>query len=180
MESNINNGIMTKVWGPPAWIFLHCVTFGYPVNPDEFDKQNNQIEGTTRMRYIQFFRDIQYIFPCKYCRESYGEFLEQEPIDAENRASLTKWLWKIHNKVNKKLETKYSDASFNEIKKRYENYRAKCNKGKQVGCTIPINGKKLKSMVWVVPDICMPVIISVLLLFIMVIYKLYNIYNLKK
>ena len=166
MESNENNGMMTKVWGPPAWIFLHCVTFGYPINPDEFDKQNNQIEGTTRMRYIQFFRDIQYIFPCKYCRQSYGDFLEQEPIDAENRLSLSK--------------TSYSDASFKDIKKRYENYRAKCNKGKQIGCTIPINGKKLKSMVWVVPDICMSVIIPVLLLFIMVVYKLYNIYILKK
>ena len=22
--------MMTKVWGPPGWFFLHCVTFGFP------------------------------------------------------------------------------------------------------------------------------------------------------
>ena len=172
MESNENNGIMTKVWGPPAWIFLHCVTFGYPVDPDKFDAKNNQIEGTTKMRYKLFFEYVKHIFPCKYCRISYAEYLEEEPVDVENRKTLTKWLWKIHNKVNEKLEVKYNDASFENVKKRYENYRAKCNKGKQVGCTIPINGKKLKSMVWVVPDICTSVLISTLLAAIFIMYLL--------
>jgi hypothetical protein len=170
MESNENNGMMTKVWGPPAWIFLHCVTFGYPVDPDKFDAENNQIEGTTKMRYKQFFEYVKYIFPCKYCRISYAEYLEEEPVDVENRKTLTKWLWKIHNKVNEKLQVKYNDASFENVKKRYENYRAKCNKGKQVGCTIPINGKKLKSMVWVVPDICTSVLISMFLVLVFILY----------
>ena len=29
-DPNADNGMMTKVWGPPGWLFLHCVTFGYP------------------------------------------------------------------------------------------------------------------------------------------------------
>ena len=33
-----NNGMMTKIWGPPGWLFLHCVTMGYP---DELDLDNN-------------------------------------------------------------------------------------------------------------------------------------------
>ena len=76
------------------------------------------------MRYKQFFEYVKYIFPCKYCRISYTEYLEEEPIDVENRKTLTKWLWKIHNKVNEKLEVKYNDASFENVKKRYENYKS--------------------------------------------------------
>ena len=26
-DPNIDNGMMTKVWGPPGWLFLHCITF---------------------------------------------------------------------------------------------------------------------------------------------------------
>ena len=37
-DPNIGNGMMTKVWGPPGWLFLHCITFGYP---HKIDKQNN-------------------------------------------------------------------------------------------------------------------------------------------
>ena len=27
-DPNVDNGMMTKVWGPTGWLFLHCVTFG--------------------------------------------------------------------------------------------------------------------------------------------------------
>ena len=30
IDPNVDNGMMTKVWGPTGWLFLHCVTFGYP------------------------------------------------------------------------------------------------------------------------------------------------------
>lgn len=30
VDPNIDNGMMTKIWGPPGWLFLHCITFGYP------------------------------------------------------------------------------------------------------------------------------------------------------
>ena len=29
IDPNIHNGMMTKVWGPAGWLFLHCA-FGYP------------------------------------------------------------------------------------------------------------------------------------------------------
>ena len=39
MTTNINNGLITKIWGPGAWEFLHSVTFGYPVSPTDEQKQ---------------------------------------------------------------------------------------------------------------------------------------------
>ena len=29
-----------NIWGPPAWTFLHTVTYNYPENPSDDDKRN--------------------------------------------------------------------------------------------------------------------------------------------
>ena len=140
-----NNGLMTKVWGPPGWVFLHSVTFGYPIEPTFAQKEH----------YRNFFTNIGNIFPCKYCRDSYKVFLQEIPLDnavLDTRNNLVEWLWKIHNRVNKKLGTK--PTGLREVKARYEKYRALCSKGKQIGCTIPTSGKKLKTFIITLPDIC--------------------------
>ena len=167
-----NNGMMTKVWGPPGWLFLHSVTFGYPIDPNDFDIKNNLEPGTTRNRYTRFFENIGYILPCKYCRDSYQQYIAEYPVRSGNRDELIEWLYVIHNKVNNKLEIKYQDASLKNVKERYEKYRATCNKGKQVGCTIPINGKKLKTRMLVLPDVCLQTILFILSLILYFIYKL--------
>ena len=145
-ENNIHNGMMTKVWGPPGWFFLHTVSFGCPVSPSDFDKENDLPEGTTKQNYETFFRNVGNILPCRYCRDSYKEFLTELPPDASSRDSLVKWLWEIHNKVSNKLGDEYTDASLGKIKSRYERYRAKCNKKQMAkGCSVPLSGKKMCS-----------------------------------
>lgn len=143
-QTNINNGMMTRVWGPPGWFFLHCVTFGYPVDPAKFDNEKELEPGTTAELYRNFFISVGGVLPCKYCRESYKEFVKELPPDVTNRDTLVKWFWEIHNKVNNKLEDKYGDASLEDVKTRYERYRAKCAT-KQVarGCSVPLSGKKM-------------------------------------
>tara|TARA_X000001036_G_scaffold355051_2_gene336781 strand:- start:2486 stop:3082 length:597 start_codon:yes stop_codon:yes gene_type:complete len=149
-SDNIHNGMMTKVWGPPGWFFLHTVSFGCPVSPSDFDRENGIMEGTTKKNYETFFRNVGEILPCRYCRDSYKKYIAELPPDASSRESLVKWLVQIHNKVNDKLEDKYADASLEQIKSRYERYRAKCNK-KQVakGCSVPLSGKKMCSEITV-------------------------------
>lgn len=145
-ENNIHNGMMTKVWGPPGWFFLHTVSFGCPVSPSDFDKENDLPEGTTKQNYETFFRNVGNVLPCRYCRDSYKEFLKELPPDASSRDSLVKWLWEIHNKVNNKLGDEYTDSSLGKIKSRYERYRAKCNKKQMAkGCSVPLSGKKMCS-----------------------------------
>ena len=146
--SNANNGMMTRVWGPPGWFFLHCVTFGYPVDPAKFDEERDQVPGTTAKAYNEFFMRVGDILPCKYCRESYKKFIRELPPDVTNRDTLVEWFWAIHNKVNEKLEDKYDDASLEQIKERYERYRAKCST-KQVarGCAVPVTGKKMCTVI---------------------------------
>lgn len=145
-EDNANNGMMTKVWGPPGWFFLHTVSFGCPIDPSIFDEEHDLPDGTTKLNYEQFFRKVGDILPCRYCRDSYKEFIKEIPPDASSRDTLVEWLWKIHNKVNNKLEDKYPEASLDKVKNLYERYRAKCNK-KQIakGCSVPLSGKKMCS-----------------------------------
>ena len=136
MSNNKNNGLITKIWGPSGWEFLHSVTFGYPINPTEEQKIN----------YKNFFYNIGEVLPCKFCRNSYKDFINNEIIltdkDLENRESLTKWFFNLHNRVNKKLKVEYN-TKYEDIVERYESYRSKCGKidKKKKGCITPLNLK---------------------------------------
>lgn len=133
-----NNGLITKIWGPPTWVSLHCITFGYPVEPTEEQKKN----------YKDYFIGVGNVLPCKYCRESYKEFIKEEGsiLDdnaLKNRNTFTKWFYNLHNKVNNKLGIDY-DVNYKCICKKYESYRAKCTTKidpKIKGCIVPLDEK---------------------------------------
>jgi hypothetical protein len=138
VNENSNNGLITKIWGPGGWDFLHAITFGYPLNPT--DEQREQ--------YNTFFTSVAYVLPCVYCRISYGEFIKTNDTeltknDLENRYTLTNWLYRLHQAVNKKLGVDYH-MSYDELVKKFESYRAKCNKQldqKIKGCVTPLDHK---------------------------------------
>ncbi|AUV58661.1 FAD-linked sulfhydryl oxidase [Bandra megavirus] len=136
-DDHKNNGLITKIWGSAGWTFCHSVTFGYPINPTEKDKIN----------YKNFFISLGDVLPCRYCRESYQKFITEgdtaltlEVLD--NRESLTKWFYRIHNAVNKKLEIDYG-VTYQDVVDRYESFRAKCGKStdKTKGCVAPLDYK---------------------------------------
>lgn len=81
-----------KIWGPNFWFTLHTVTLGYPDNPTYVDKR----------RFNDFFVSVQYILPCPKCREHYSNHLSNFPISVslDNKESLVKWLFNLHNQVN--------------------------------------------------------------------------------
>lgn len=119
MASKSNNGLVTKIWGPPSWKFLHCVTYGYPVEPTPEQKKD----------YKQYFELIAKILPCGACRDSYNKFIHEGDTKLNdtvmnNRNSLTKWFYKLHQKVNKKLNIDYG-STYKNVTQRYEGYRAK-------------------------------------------------------
>jgi len=157
LNKNVDNGLMTRLWGPSGWLFLHCVTFGYPfkidpTNPEHLQKQND---------YYRFFYYLGKVLPCKYCRNSYDEFfMKTSPLRSlGTRADLTKWLYDVHNLVNDKLGVPACERpSFNEITERYESFRAACkpltekerNDKAGKGCIAPASGKPKRSVIKVV------------------------------
>lgn len=135
MDDNKNNGLITKIWGPCAWEFLHCITFGYPISPTQEQKEQYKI----------FLTSLGNVLPCKYCRVSYTGFITEEPdtmikdSDLENRETLTKWGHRIHDRVNKKLGITYN-ISYDDMCLKYESYRAKCIPNEK-GCNMPLDMK---------------------------------------
>jgi hypothetical protein len=102
----------TRYWGPSGWKLIHSITFSYD------EKLKN--------KYKEFFETIAFVLPCKHCRKSYSEYILKDPIDlsVDSKEDLTKWLWRIHNKVNGKLRGQglcnYEDPPFSIVKKLYE------------------------------------------------------------
>ena len=105
-------------WGPGGWTFLHTITFNYPLDPTNEDKE----------RYRNFFESIKTILPCKYCRQSFEIYMKYLPIEdfLDSREGVTYWLYRIHDLVNEKV---FKDkCSFKNTVTKYEKIRAGCSK----------------------------------------------------
>lgn len=148
------DGMLTTVWGPPKWHYLHTMSFNYPVNPTEDDKQH----------YKTYIESLQYTLPCKYCRQNFQQNLKVLPITREvlkNRENFSRYIYNLHNLVNKMLK-KNIHISYDEVRDRYENFRARCTKDdikkktytlkKEKGCTQPLYGEKSKCVIKIVPQ----------------------------
>jgi hypothetical protein len=138
-DDNKNNGLITKIWGGAGWTFNHCVTFGYPIEPTKEQKK----------QYKQYFISLGDVLPCKYCRESYKQFITQGESALtddvlKNRKTLTMWFYHVHNTVNNKLDVEYN-VSYEDVVNRYESFRAKCgvsNEDSNIkGCVTPLDYK---------------------------------------
>ena len=106
----------TTFWGPSGWEFLHTLTFLYPEQPSYNDKVKMQ----------NFMKSISFILPCKYCRISFTKYSNSLPITdyLDTKETMVEWLYKIHNKVNKKLRgqgfCKYENPDLNNVKNKYK------------------------------------------------------------
>ena len=144
-ELNSSDGMLTKVWGPCMWFFLHTISFNYPTEPTHLDKKN----------YRNFILNLTYVLPCKYCIINLKKNLKKFPLTMEkmkNRSTFSKYIYDLHEDVNKMLHKK-SNLTYKMVRNKFENYRARClNKTKKEhGCTNPLKGKKYKCKLNIVP-----------------------------
>ena len=72
-DYNSGDGMMTSVWGPPLWHSLHTISFNYPIIPTE----------DQRIHYYNFYNSLQYILPCKYCRDNLVKNMQTLPFRYE-------------------------------------------------------------------------------------------------
>jgi hypothetical protein len=159
-----SDGMLTYVWGPPLWHFLHTMSFNYPVKPTEDDKQ----------KYMNYIQSLKFILPCKYCRVNLKRNLKETGFSIKcmkNRETFSTFVFNLHNHINEMLGKK-NILTYDEVKERYENFRSRCSKktqkvkhfkmdkGKQcnkkekekeMGCVSPINGIKSKCLITIVP-----------------------------
>jgi hypothetical protein len=115
----------TKVWGPPAWFFLHSIAMAYPKKIDEDNPRHIEI----KKKMYNFLSSLGFILPCPICGDSYNNYIKQKDYQILNhldsRQNLTYFLYKIHNKVNEKLGVPDCDIpSYYEVLKYYSRFIA--------------------------------------------------------
>ena len=156
------DGMMTKIWGPAMWHYLHTMSFNYPVNPTNEDKQN----------YRNFVINLKNVLPCKYCRINLSNNFKKKPIQMchmKSRDTFSRYIYELHETVNKMLNKK-SNLTYCEVRERYEHFRSRCTNEKpkvftfkktttlkkrekrEKGCTEPLYGKKSKCIINIVPQ----------------------------
>ncbi len=161
-DFNSGDGMLTTVWGPSMWHFLHTMSFNYPVTPTPEQKKD----------YMDFILSLRNVLPCKYCRMNLTNNLATRPIrmcHMENRETFSRFIYELHETVNKMLG-KNSGLSYCDVRERYEHFRSRCTqdapkvfnfkdfyKGKnkdtkEKGCTEPLYGKKAKCVISIVPQ----------------------------
>ena len=151
------DGMLTTVWGPGMWHYLHTMSFNYPNKPTIAEKKY----------YKDFVLSLKNVLPCKYCRINLKENFKKLPLkdcDMKDRYSFSKYIYDLHEQVNKMLK-KQSGLSYCKVRERYEHFRARCTKSKPTmykfkgnktkkhkGCTEPLYGKKAKTILKIVPQ----------------------------
>ena len=146
-DYNSPDGMLTSVWGPPLWHSLHTISFNYPVKPKKSDIEN----------YYNYFKNLKYVLPCKYCRINLKSNFKKLPLKKsvfKNRDTLSRYVYDLHELVNKMLGKK-SGLSYEQVRDRYENFRARCLESKNIkkekGCTKSLYGVKGKCVLNIVP-----------------------------
>jgi hypothetical protein len=104
----------TRFWGPSGWRLLHLIAADRSV-PERKEKVK------------EWFDLLEYVLPCKYCRASFHDYTQLQPLTLEimdSADTFGKWLYDIHNRVNGKLRGQglLSDCnpSWPAIKRKYE------------------------------------------------------------
>lgn len=79
--------------GSKTWAFLHTMAAYYPDHPNK----EQQSDMTNLFHLFSKF------YPCTPCAEDLREQFKQLPPQTQSQQTLSQWLCKIHNQVNKKL-----------------------------------------------------------------------------
>lgn len=163
------DGMLTSVWGPSLWHYLHTMSFNYPVEPTQEQKH----------QYCEFMLSLVNVLPCRYCRENLKKTYKKLPLTMahmKSRETFSRYVYELHEHINRMLG-KRSGLTYCDVRERYEHFRARCvidaykpagelpvanqrpslsppskkEKEKEKGCTEPLYGKKSKCVIRIVP-----------------------------
>jgi len=141
------DGMLTTVWGPSIWHFMHTMSFNYPNEPTKENKKH----------YRDFILNLENTLPCKYCRINLKKNFKKLPLTMnhmKNRYTFSKYIYDLHEHINTMLNKK-SGLSYNDVRERYEHFRARCTKTPikvEKGCTESLYGEKAKCVIKIVPQ----------------------------
>ena len=100
------------VWGPHYWFVLHSIARTYPEHPNEVVKR----------KYYDFIQNLPLFIPDEEIGTKFSHLLDAFPVTPYlcNRDSFMKWMYFIHNKVNRALEK--DEPDFEEAMRDYDDH----------------------------------------------------------
>tara|TARA_E500000331_G_scaffold36441_1_gene30335 strand:+ start:1038 stop:1688 length:651 start_codon:yes stop_codon:yes gene_type:complete len=158
-DYNSNDGMLTSIWGPGMWHYLHTMSFNYPVNPTNTDKTH----------YRDFLLSLRNVLPCGKCRTNLRANFKKLPLYKKymkNRHTFSNYVFELHELINTMLG-KVSGLTYEQVRERYEHFRARCTKSKtkkrvhftnytkktaESGCVDSLYGEKSKCILQIVPQ----------------------------
>lgn len=105
-----------EFFGPCTWKALHSIAFNYSNDP-------NHPSPDEQKAALDLFGSLRYLIPCDKCRGHYSKYLEEHPVDADSRESLSKWVYDLHSDVNRRKHVK--NISYEEVKNDYTGWDGK-------------------------------------------------------
>ncbi len=86
-----------KHWGNHLWLFIHIISI--------VDCLDSKDTLRISMNSIECLKSLGNCIPCHKCREEWKNGLaELDTLNLSISMELFRWSWRIHNKINKKLD----------------------------------------------------------------------------
>ena len=106
--------VVENTWGPHFWETLHIISFNYPDNPTNAQKQ----------AAWNFFNSLSFLLPCPVCCNHCSDYISSNPPLVYNKQFLTKWVSDLHNSVNLRLGK--PTWTFSQVQQKYGNLNTSC------------------------------------------------------
>merc|ERR1712159_433648 len=100
--------MLTTVWGPSLWHYLHIMSFNFPSKPTILQKN----------KHLEFIKNLQYTMPCKYCRINLKKNFKVLPPTkkiVQSRDSFSRYIYNLHELINTMLDKK-SNLSYDDVR----------------------------------------------------------------
>lgn len=75
-----------SAWGPHAWFLIESSVIHMPEDADI-------------SKFVDFLTNLQYVLPCKGCRDNYADHLKDKPPPKTTKKDLIDWVINLHNEV---------------------------------------------------------------------------------
>uniref|UniRef100_A0A7S1BI24 Sulfhydryl oxidase n=1 Tax=Corethron hystrix TaxID=216773 RepID=A0A7S1BI24_9STRA len=95
---------------------LHTTAAYYPIAPST----------TEQYAATAFMRSISRLYPCAWCRDDFHQALKQNPVKAESREALCKWVCEQHNLINEKLGKEQFSCDMENLDRRWRGGDPRC------------------------------------------------------
>ena len=93
------DGMLTTIWGPSLWHYLHTISFNYPIKPSQLQKK----------KYKEFIVNLKHTLPCRHCRENLVKNLKNKPLTKKtlNLEEHFRVIYELHERINRQLGKKW-------------------------------------------------------------------------